>query len=70
MEHPDLDMNKRYICVNGNNGDIVLMTIKMVTIKMVMMAKMAMFCSSPSIATVICGKVKNPSGAVWSSMER
>ena len=29
MEHPDLDMNKRYICVNGNNGDIVLMTIKM-----------------------------------------
>ena len=34
MEHPDLDMNKRYICVNGNNGDIVLMTIKMMTIKM------------------------------------
>ena len=29
MEHPDLDMNKRYICVKGNNGDIVLMTIKM-----------------------------------------
>ena len=34
MEHPDLDMNKRYICVKGNNGDIVLMTIKMMTIKM------------------------------------
>ena len=34
MEHPDLDMNKRYICVDGNNGDIVLMTIKMMRISL------------------------------------
>ena len=29
MEHPDLDMNKRYICVDGNNGDIVLMRMSL-----------------------------------------
>ena len=71
MEHPDLDMNKRYICVNffwsfffgqkknkknicvnGNNGDIVLMTIKMMTIKMMTIKMMTIKMMTIKIMTI------------------